>query len=310
MPKVSVIMPSYNKDKYIRRAIESILGQTMPNFELIIIDDVSSDESVEIIQSYSDSRIRFFQNEVNQGIALTRNIGLEKATGEYIALLDADDIATEFRLEKQAVFLDANPEIAVVFGGFDEIDENDIPSETYFTPLKNPDYIKARLLVQNVIPNGSCMYRKAFIDTYKIRYRDDYLGMDDYLFWIECSLHGKIAGLPDLFLHWRNIVTNSTHRYLYTDEYGSKRRKKYAEIQRFVLKSNGFSLTDAELDLYTRVLSEHHEKITDQQDIVDLWKLFKKLCLQSAGMSNSREIKKMYRKQFGLSLENSFIWDE
>ena len=310
MPKVSVIMASYNKEKYIGRAIESVLNQTMADFEFIIVDDVSSDKSVEVIRSYPDPRIRFFQNEVNQGIAATRNLALEKAEGAYIALLDADDITTAFRLEVESAFLDKNPEISVVFGGFNEVDENDVPRETYFTPLKNPAFIKARLLVQNVIPNGTCMYRKAFVDQYGIRYRDGYLGMDDYLFWVECSLHGNITGLPDLFLYWRNISENNTHRYLYSEEFGGSRRKKFAEIQKFALERNGFSLTDAELNVYTRLLSEHHEKIEEQQDVAALWSVFKKLCRQAQGMHNANEVRRMYRKQFGMSLENSYLWDE
>lgn len=309
MPKVSVIMPSYNKEKYISKAIESILGQTFGDFELIIIDDGSSDGSVGVIRTYSDTRIRFSQNEANIGIAATRNIGLDKACGEYIALLDADDITTEFRLEREACFLDTYPDIDVVFGSFDEIDENDIPHETFFVPLKNPDYIKARLLVQDVIPNGSCMYRKSFVKRHDIWYRDGFLGMDDYLFWVECSLHGRITGMQDLFLHWRNLPGNSTNHYKYAGEYEAERRKKYAQIQKFALEGNGFSLTEEEMGLYARLLSEHHEKILEKQDILDLWQLFRKLCVQAEGMGNSKEIKKMYRKQFGLSLENSYIWD-
>lgn len=310
MPKVSVIMPSYNKEKYIGKAIQSILNQTLPDFELIIIDDVSSDASTDIIKTFWDPRIRFFQNEVNQGIALTRNLALKEAKGEYIALLDADDIATEFRLEKESDFLDKNPEISVVFGSFDEIDEHDTPREMYFTSLKNPAYIRARLMVQNVIPNGSCMYRKAFIDQHGIRYRDGYWGMDDYLFWVECSLTGNITGLPDLFLHWRNISENTTHQYFYAEEIRRKKEKKFAEIQRFALERNGFVLTDSELALYTRLLPEYHKKITGQQDIAALLRIFKKLCRQAEGMSNAAEVKKMYRRQFGFSLENSFIWDD
>lgn len=302
-------MPSYNKEKYIQKSIDSILNQTYEDFELIIIDDASTDKSVEIIKNYKDKRIVFLQNEKNLGIAKTRNLALEIAKGEYIALLDADDISTDFRLQKELEFLDEHLEIDVVFGGFLEIDEDDKIKETYFTPLKNPNYIKARLLVQDVIPNGSCMYRKKFINDYNIRYRDGYLGMDDYLFWIECSLYGKIMGLSDLFLYWRNTQNNGTNTYKYLEEYRAKREEKYKEILKIALEGNGFHLTKQEFELYCRILSEYKYKIQEKEEILDFYHLLKKLCKQAEMMNNSVEIQKMYRKQFGLALENSYIWD-
>lgn len=310
MPKVSVIMPSYNKAHYIAKSIESILNQTYADWELIIIDDVSTDDSVKIIQSFMDERIIFKVNERNVGIAENRNRAIDIAKGEYIALLDADDISTNIRLEKEVDFLDNHPDIDVVFGGFQEIDTNGNIKETYFSPLKNPAYIKAQLMVQDVIPNGSCMYRKSFIDKYNIRYRDGYLGMDDYLFWIECSLYGKITGLSDVFLYWRNTENNGTNTYKYSEAYREKREQKYSEILAFALKENGFTLTDTEIKLYCRILSEYKYKIMSEEEIFCFYSLIKKLCVQSKHMSNSAEIKKMYKKQFGLSLENSYIWDE
>lgn len=112
-PKISVIMPAYNAEQYISEAIESILNQTYSNFEFIIIDDGSTDRTVEMVQSYSDPRIRFVQNEHNLGVAATLNRGLKLATGEYIARMDADDIALRERFGKQVSFLDMHPEIAV-----------------------------------------------------------------------------------------------------------------------------------------------------------------------------------------------------
>lgn len=310
MPRVSVIMPSYNKEKYIARSITSILNQTYRDFELLIIDDASTDGSVEIIRSFDDERIRFYQNEENVGMAANRNIGIEKAEGEFIALLDADDISTVDRLEKEVQFLDDNPDIDVVFGAFDEIDENDTVRISYYVPLKNPAFIKARLLVQNVVPNGSSMYRKRFVDRHGIRYSDGCLGMDDYLFWIECSLYGRLSGMPDLLLYWRNIADNNTNRYKFSQEYESARREKYAQIHRFALESNGFSLTEHEYELYSRILSEYQYKIMKEQEIREFYSLICKLCGQSEKMDNSAEIKKMYRRQFGMSLENSYIWSE
>lgn len=106
MPKISVVMPAYNAEKYIGKSIDSILNQTYGDFEFIIINDGSKDSTKEIILSYSDNRIVYLENEINSGIVVTLNKGLEYATGEYIARMDADDIAVAERLEKQIEFME------------------------------------------------------------------------------------------------------------------------------------------------------------------------------------------------------------
>lgn len=309
MPKVSVIMPSYNKGEYIGEAIESICCQTFRDWELIIIDDCSLDNSAEVVRSYQDDRIRFYENPSNLGIAGNRNKGIDLAKGEYIALLDADDISPPNRLADEVVFLDEHPEIDVVFGDFQEIDERGVVKERYFSPLKNPKYIRAKLMISDVIPNGSCMYRKAFIDRHGIRYRDGYLGMDDYLFWVECSLHGNISGMPNLFLYWRNTPGNGTNTYMYSREYRQTREAKYGEILKFALKGNGFQLGDSEQDFYCKILSEYKYKIANEREVREWHRLLKKLCRQAEGMENAREIQMTFKRQFGISLENSYLWD-
>ena len=309
MPKVSVIMPSYNKEKYIGKAMESIIRQTYSDWELIIIDDCSSDNSVKVIHSFQDKRIRFYENTCNIGIAENRNRGIELANGKYIALLDADDISLPRRLEKEVDYLEQHPEIDVVFGGFNEIDDQDMVRETYFSPLRNPKYIRANLMIMDVIPNSSCMYRKSFINQYKIRYRGGYLGMDDYLFWIECSLHGNISGIPDLFLYWRNTSDNGTNRYKYSPQYREIREKKYSEILKFALQENGFELNEKETELYCKILSEYKYKIINKNEILDWYHLVRKICRQAERRDNCWEIQKVFKKQFGICLENSYLWD-
>lgn len=93
LPLVSVIMPVYNSAKYLNEAIDSILNQTYENIELIVIDDGSSDNSVDLIKKYNSSKIRFFQNEKNIGVSATRNKAIDLSNGKYIALMDSDDIS-------------------------------------------------------------------------------------------------------------------------------------------------------------------------------------------------------------------------
>lgn len=105
---MSIIMPSYNTSKYIAKSIGSVLAQTYHNWELIIIDDCSTDDSVQVIESFKDERIRLLKNARNSGAALSRNYGLREAKGRYIAFLDSDDIWTESKLEEQLSFLKTN----------------------------------------------------------------------------------------------------------------------------------------------------------------------------------------------------------
>ena len=119
MTKISVLMPVYNTpENYLREAVESILAQTCADFEFLILNDASTDDNVEkVINSYDDKRIRYWQNDRNLGISLSRNKLIGLSRGEYLAVFDHDDVSLPERLEKQAAFLDAHPEVGVVAAG-------------------------------------------------------------------------------------------------------------------------------------------------------------------------------------------------
>ncbi|NHJ46179.1 MAG: glycosyltransferase family 2 protein, partial [Asgard group archaeon] len=112
--KVTVLMSVFNGEKYLREAIDSVLHQTFTDFEFLIINDGSTDNSVEIINSYDDERIHLVHNEQNIGLAASLNKGINLARGEYIARMDCDDINHQTRLEKQVKFMDKNPDIGLL----------------------------------------------------------------------------------------------------------------------------------------------------------------------------------------------------
>src|SRR5690242_1454586 len=111
---LTVLMPVYNAERFLREAIDSILAQSLQQFEFLIIDDGSTDSSVDIIRSYTDSRIRFIQNERNLGISATLNKGIELSKTELIARMDADDISYPTRLEKQYQYFLTHPDCALL----------------------------------------------------------------------------------------------------------------------------------------------------------------------------------------------------
>lgn len=307
-PKVSVIMPSYNKEKYIGSAIESVLGQSYENYELLIIDDHSSDGSIDIVRQFHDSRIRLFQNQVNIGMAANRNKGIGLARGEYIALLDADDLSPAYRLLHEVEFLDQNANADVVYGGCQEIDENGVNGGLYISAYHNPAYIRALLVIKDIIPNGSCMYRKAFIDRRNIRYRENFCGMDDYMFWVECSVQGNIVGIPETLLYWRNFSDNTTNGILEDSEKARLRKEKYNQIHNSALKWNGFCLEERELQVFNRVFAEKKYCIANEEELKDFYHMIKKLLMQAESMDHVYEWQCMFKRQFGMALENSYLW--
>jgi len=127
---VSIIMPSWNTEKFIAESIQSVINQTYTNWELIIVDDCSNDNSEEVILAYKDSRIRYIKNDKNLGAALTRNRGLEEANGEWIAFLDSDDLWTPDKLAHQIEFMVSNG-YSFSFTEYEKIDEDSKPLGIY-----------------------------------------------------------------------------------------------------------------------------------------------------------------------------------
>ncbi|MEK3740537.1 glycosyltransferase [Paenibacillus sp. FSL H7-0941] len=146
-PKVSIIIPSYNHSKFIGKAIESVLYQTYENFELLIIDDASPDNSVDVIKKYEDPRIKFYGFETNQGAVDTLNHGIINSSSEYIALLNSDDYWEIDKLEKQVHFLEESDSVDCVFSDANFIDEAG-------RVLSKTDYFWADAFTQNNKSSG------------------------------------------------------------------------------------------------------------------------------------------------------------
>lgn len=145
---VSIIMPSWNTDRYIAESIQSVINQTYSNWELIIVDDCSTDNTDDVVASFQDERIKYFHNEKNSGAALTRNRALREARGEWIAFLDSDDLWSPKKLEKQIAFMKENG-YSLSFTEYEKIDEESKPINIYVSgpsrvnkrKMYNYDYI-------------------------------------------------------------------------------------------------------------------------------------------------------------------------
>ena len=214
MPNISVIMPAYNAEKYIREAIDSILAQTFTDFEFIIIDDGSKDYTTAIVQSYSDSRIRFYQNERNVGVAATLNRGLDLAQGEYIARMDADDISLPERFEKQKAYLDTYNKIAVCGTSVTMFCDKKVLGTR--TLSATPQKMKENLFFSCGLAHPSVMMRSLVIHDLG-GYDLEFNGMEDYELWCRVSENYNIISLPDILLRYRihdgQVTKHPTSQY-------------------------------------------------------------------------------------------------
>lgn len=203
-------MSVYNAEKYLNAAIQSIINQTYNDWELILINDKSDDESYKIMSKYAerDSRIRIINNVQNLGLTRSLNIGIDCANGEYIARLDADDIAAPTRLEKQINYLEENPDVVLVGTGGYIVDENGEILNS-IKVVKNRSLIKKLLLYGNLFIHSSLMVKKgALVGVGK--YRPKFIHSQDYDLVLRLNEHYSLANLPEPLTYWRFSGTNST----------------------------------------------------------------------------------------------------
>ena len=204
MVKVSVVMPVYNqKEEFLREAIESILNQTFTDYELIIINDGSTNNSEEVILSYSDDRIVYIKQE-NQGVARSLNNGIEIANGEYIARMDSDDISLPERFEKQIKFLDEHPEISILGTSYEIIPRNKTVIQQ--SVIKYTDILNACCVC-----HPSVMMRKADLDKYNLRYNPEFTS-EDYELWSRAVQYLNIQNLPEVLVKYRWHEENISHQ--------------------------------------------------------------------------------------------------
>lgn len=197
-PHVSVVMAVKDGRKYLRQAMDSVLGQTYGDFEFIIIDDDSTDETLQILGRYDDPRIRLMQNQSHLGLSRSLNSGLNAARGEYIARMDADDVCLPERLEKQVRFLDRHAEVAALGTGIRFMDEQGKAIRDVQMPTDDA-LIKWKLCFMNPIAHPSVMMRRAAIDAIG-GYDPELTCSQDYDLWWRLSGHNQLANLPDILM--------------------------------------------------------------------------------------------------------------
>lgn len=253
-PRVTVLMPVYNAGQYIEEAMKSILSQTFRNYEFLIINDGSTDNSPDVIRKFSDTRIRFVENESNMRLSGTLNKGIRLARGEYIARMDADDISLPTRFEKQVGFLDQNPDVALcgtwysVFGTTRKM--------THRLPTSQKE-IECYLLFNPSFGHPTVMFRKSAFVTRELWFDEEYTPAEDYNCWVRFVEHARLANIPEVLLMYR------THGHQMTQPSSrqamEKRQKVADRIYSEQLQKMGILPTDRELQIHLLVANSHLE---------------------------------------------------
>jgi glycosyltransferase involved in cell wall biosynthesis len=210
-PKVSVCIPVYNRAHYIKTAIDSILPQSFSDFELIAVDDGSSDASRDVVRSYADPRVRLECNPHNLGIPATRNRCLALARGEYTAILDSDDCAYPHRLARQVAFLERHPDHAVVGGWAAWMDDAGRSLGKIKRRPIDSDAAAATTIFKSPLQNSAVLGRTAILRRYG--YREDYDLSSDFELWVRLSRNHKVSNLPEAVVRYRAHTGRTTQHY-------------------------------------------------------------------------------------------------
>jgi glycosyltransferase involved in cell wall biosynthesis len=279
-PKVSVIMPVFNGEKYLRVAIDSVLKQTFINFEFIIINDGSTDDSLAIIKSYTDNRIVIINNEKNLQIIETLNRGIEISKGEYIIRMDCDDKCKKNRFELQVDFMNKNPDIGASGCYFNLLLNN--KTVKMDSPV-SPNEIDCFLLFNSPIAHPTAIIRKSVLIKNKIHYSKKFLHVEDYFLWSEINKYSKLANIPHYLLDYRV----HSHQVTKLADSGNEKKLSLLKVRAIQLANLGIDFTQEELLIHHTISDGTILKSKEEIDLSEAWLLrLLKYNLQAQKLNN------------------------
>ncbi len=261
-PIVSMVMPVYNRAEYLKKSIQSILNQTFKDFEFIIVNDGSADNSIDIIKSFNDPRIKIFENDKNRGIVYSRNRGLSEAKGEFISMFDSDDIAVPNKLEIQLDFLKNNPDFAMVGSWVRWIDEHNNFLKNKWKLTAKPEKIPAIMLFRNYFVQSTVVIRKNAIPDGK--YSEGFDIVEDSKMWFDVALKHKVANIQKYLVYYRVHSGNIS-------DLNPKHFENSKKLFRYIFKMLDIEPTDEELNIH--YLIKNDKKINDIEQLkkVENW---------------------------------------
>jgi glycosyltransferase involved in cell wall biosynthesis len=292
-PKISVIMAAYNGERYVRQAIDSILGQTYADFELILVEDGSTDSTRTIMSrcARQDARVVLVENGYNQGLVYSLNRGLGMARGAYIARMDADDVSLPERLARQVRYMDQHPEVGVLGTNIIHVDADGCimhggrPKDS--RPL-SPDLIKWMLLWRCPIYHPTVMARRAVFEQTGITYDPDFRHAEDYELWTQFSRYTAIASLPEVLVHYRILPTSVCRAFRQ-----EQRAMIHSIIRRELTALLGAGISKEALETLIGVFSRHNHNA--DRDFVAalaiLFEAYRRFCEQPLSEADREQIR-------------------
>jgi glycosyltransferase involved in cell wall biosynthesis len=261
---VTVLLPVYNAEKYLKESLNSILNQTYQNIEILLINDASTDRTEELIKNYTDSRIRVIHNETNIGLAATLNKGISLANGKYIARMDADDISYRERLERQVKYLEENPSVGVLGTSIKYFGQSKFLNK--FPECH--ESCKTHLLFNVCCGHPTVIYRKSIFASkprwYKEELRQYSEEYDLYLNLIDVA---KFANLPEVLLKYRTFSEKDKKSAV------ELRQANSAFIRKELIHRVGIDCSKEELDLHQKISDLQYIDGMSQLESIDMWLL-------------------------------------
>lgn len=256
-------MPTYKGAAYIRKSIDSILAQTFKDFELLIINDCSPDNTDEIVESYTDFRIRYIKNARNLGISASSNLGISLAKGKYIARQDHDDIAFPNRLQLQYEYMETHPDIGVCGTGFRTFEKK---HKTVIHPQDNTS-IKAYLLFKCALAHQTTLIRKELLQQHNLRYDETFQASNDRKLWIDAAPYTKFHNLPIILLKYR------VHKDMTSKTKKSIVQKEATRLRHIIYKCLNIELNDKQLEIADNYLFRGRARIKEKNIIKQIEEL-------------------------------------
>lgn len=276
MPAISVLLPFYNARDYLKLSIESVLEQTYKDFELILINDGSSDDSLAIAESFADHRIRIINSPLNKGIVASLNIGLEQANGHYIARMDADDLCSPMRFEKQIEFLERHLEIGIVGCSAQLIDGQGNKIGFHRMPISS---LEVRWNSMFICPflHSSILMRKVILEKNSLKYDAFYYPAEDYELWGRFLEVSEGANLPEMLINYR------THHKSISSLNKNRQIEKHLIISNRIIRKNSNYLQMSDDRQYQLLIAVGHLDSSEvgylsraelAQDYLTIWESF------------------------------------
>ena len=250
MPRVTVLMTLFNKGPYVEEAVHSVLANSFQDLELLIVDDASTDDGLERVRAIADPRIRILESERNTGRAASANRGYDAARGEYVAVMDADDVAHAERIARQVAFMDADPDIGVCGSALGTIGG----SAVLRVPFDDQG-CRGVMIFGMPVFYTACMLRRSVLEEHHLRCNAQWRrpGMD-YFFIVQVGFHTRYANLPDVLTYYRRGEQNMRH--------GRDPVEDHINIDREAFRLLGLPISEHQLSLQVHLHAPFPERLS------------------------------------------------